>query len=203
MIKPTCPECGRDVHPYPAATRGIRRCHSCAAKESWRKGEHAHITGRALSRLQILGRPCTVRDMSDAEAAWVGAMIEGEGNFVHQPAGKNGRLSHGAEVLVHNTEVETVATCLRLVGDGTINVVLPRAHRMATMPLWRWRTAKHRSMRKLLPQIIPFLTGKREAACLYLSLLEHETELLDAADIVYEVANGGVKLIKSRMEERE
>jgi hypothetical protein len=34
-------------------------------------------------------------------------------------------------------------------------------------------------------------------------LVSHETELLDAADIVYEVANGGVKCIKSQHEERQ
>ncbi len=33
-------------------------------------------------------------------------------------------------------------------------------------------------------------------------LVSHEAEMLDAADIVYEVANGGVKLIKSQHEER-
>lgn len=161
------------------------------------------MTGRTMSQIRLASSRCTVRDMSEAEAAWVGAMIEGEGNLVHLDPRKNGRLSHGVEVVVHNTEVETIATCLRLVGDGTINVVLPQTHRMATMPLWRWRTAKHESMKKILPQIIPFLTGKQERAQQLLGLLDRETEMVDVADVVYSVEDGGVKLIKSGREERE
>jgi ABC-type sugar transport system ATPase subunit len=54
-----------------------------------------------------------------------------------------------------------------------------------------------------LPALGQLLRELSQRLDLQFILVSHETELLDAADVVYEVANGGVKLIKDRMEERE
>ena len=54
-----------------------------------------------------------------------------------------------------------------------------------------------------LPALGQLLRELSDRLSMQFVLVSHETELLDAADIVYEVANGGVKLIKSQHEERE
>lgn len=190
-----CFDCNCVIALYPASTRGTRRCHSCAAKAMRRTGSHDHLRGALLSRLQIQSHPSTVRQMIPAAAAWIGAMIEGEGNFSEYPPGKQGRTFPGAGVTIHNTSVETIATCLRLVGDGRVSVVFPKE--TPRRPLWRWYTAKHLSMYALLPQIIPFLTSKQERAQRILK------ELQDAADVVVEVQRDGtVELLKDMNEER-
>lgn len=69
-----------------------------------------------------------------------------------------------------NSEVETTATLLRLVGDG--HVVMqdnPALHPTgypirANKVLWVWSLTSIAGLRDLLPQIIPYLTGKRERA---------------------------------------
>lgn len=68
-----------------------------------------------------------------------------------------------------STEVETTATLLRLVGDG--HVVMQDSEWLtrnqvvkARRPAWKWTLSTQRGLADLLPQIIPYLTGKRERA---------------------------------------
>lgn len=54
-----------------------------------------------------------------------------------------------------------------------------------------------------LPALGQLLRELSDRLSMQFILVSHETELLDAADVVYSVENGGVKLIKSQHEERE
>ncbi len=94
--------------------------------------------------------------MTATEAAWVGAMIEGEGGVYCYK-------KHGAQpsVQVCNTEVETIATILRLVGDGNVSV---QKKVRPYKDLWQWSLSAVNSVADLLPQVTPYLTGKRERA---------------------------------------
>ena len=113
-----------------------RQCasHAMRCRACWRRAQ------LAPSRVKVLTPPA---------AAWVGAMIEGEGSIWPCPN-------------VSNTEVETIATLLRLVGDGCVSYSLP--NKLGKRAVWRWQLYRKRSIIALLPQVIPYLTGKRALA---------------------------------------
>ncbi len=95
----------------------------------------------------------TVRQLSSPEAAWLGAMVEGEGSICLR--GRRPRY-----IAVYSSEVETVATCLRLAGDGTVIYDGEPSSAIGRKPMWRWHLAKINSLFELLPQLIPYLTSK-------------------------------------------
>ncbi|KKN84431.1 hypothetical protein LCGC14_0288930 [marine sediment metagenome] len=132
----------------------------------------------------------TVRTMSDVEAAWVGAMIEGEGSIRLR-----GRLKPGVWVPIgahtrdrlddvdqispmgvdfYSTDVETIATMLRLTGCGTVYYREPRpdyvspngAQAFAKKPSWQWVVQYKELVRGICAQIQPYLTSKRDLAML-------------------------------------
>lgn len=128
-----------------------------------RKGQkHSEVSKQRMSaahkgKCSTPALPASIREMSLTEAAWVGAMIEGEGSV-----GCTGRRRQPVEVRVFNTEVETIATCLRLTGGGS--VYLHKERRARRKNCWTWAVQRIEDLRVLLPQIIPFLTGKQERA---------------------------------------
>lgn len=65
-------------------------------------------------------------------------------------------------VTVGNTEVETIATILRLVGAGRITT--QKRNPLGTKRIRQWVLRKRSDVNTLLPQIIPYLTGKQERA---------------------------------------
>ena len=105
----------------------------------------------------------TVRELSTVEAAWLGAMVEGEGSigWVNSNQYKGGRLTPYLSLV--NTSVEVISTMLRLVGDG--NISLDAVHgRNGHRPVWGYKINKQNSLRSVLPQLIPFLADKKERA---------------------------------------
>jgi hypothetical protein len=101
-------------------------------------------------------------------------MLEGEGNFnvceVRSPTARTG-LHKKFAVRSSSTEIETIATVLRLVGDGGVSTYqspLPK-HKRA----WNWEMQNRLGIIDLIPQIIPYLTSKREIAeAMYAELIE-------------------------------
>lgn len=88
----------------------------------------------------------------------MGAMLEGEGCFLlRYPDDKHPTALRGG-LRCASTDIETIATLLRLVGDGNVGFHRPApAH---YKDVWWWDLAKQRSLLALLPQIMPFLTSK-------------------------------------------
>ncbi len=139
-----CLDCSTPVYPE------SKRCQSCALHYRYRMG-------LGPSRL----RASLVRQMTSVEAAWVGAMLEGEGSIA-LPYGSN-RIGI---VTIYNTEVETIATCLRLVGDGGVQFRRPRPSPKydSKKPQWMWVLSGQLPIRDFLRQVVPYLTGKRDRA---------------------------------------
>ena len=139
----SCVDCQTEISPQ------AKRCLSCRSKNYWDTGA---LRGRPI-------KPSQVRTLSPVEAAWVGAMVEGEGCIriltTSARGHKQGRMD------VTNTEVETNATILRLVGDGGVHHDMGAGRNKR---VWRWGLASKLSVISLLKQIIPYLTGKREKA---------------------------------------
>ena len=86
------------------------RCGECrAANAEYRREQRARIRGWAGRY-----RPAQLRDMTEAEAAYVGAMIDGEGTVYFHPNG-------GIKVQFVNTNVEYVSAFLRATGVGRVH----------------------------------------------------------------------------------
>ena len=100
-------------------------------------------------------KPRKVRTLSDVEAAWVGAMIDGEGS-IYRCVGRSPYRMDFA-----NTEVELVATMLRLVGSGCVGYVNGkpserRAFIKHIKDAWRWYLYPINDIAALLEQIAPY-----------------------------------------------
>ena len=102
-------------------------------------------------------KPSLVHTMTPAEAAWVGAMLEGEGSVLRSPK------DNSIQVTIYNTEVETMATLLRFIGDGKVymQALTPR-HKKG--PVWFYSLAKQAAVVDLLQQVECWLTGKKDKA---------------------------------------
>lgn len=131
-----CRKCGAEL-----SKAKYQLCRSCYLTSDLPKRIAAHNRGRT--------KPSQVRQMTPCEVAWVGALVEGEGSIeVNRPF-----------VSVASTEVETLSTLIRFVGAGAL--VMQKG---VNRPCWVWRLYRRASVRDLLRQIFPWLTGKREKA---------------------------------------
>ena len=172
-------------------------CIDCGHPKKSRNGERCRPCGYLLigrsNRERAWRAPSIVKSLTQAAAAWVGAMIEGEGSVF---VGIDNRGYEDIDLHVYNSDVETIATMLRLVGDGNVYY---RGSRLSskwpgsgTKPQWAWSLQKKPSVRALLPQIIPFLTGKQDRARLALACLTpmaggtcHPTHFEGPPDLVH------------------
>lgn len=151
-----CIDCGSETK-----GRG-KRCRSCAMRLE-RANEKAEGRHYQLGVQHPGGRKdSTVREILPVEAAWLGAMIEGEGSIGWVRAqNANGRLTPYISLV--NTSVEVIATMLRVTGDG--NISLDSIHgRNGHKPVWAYKLSKQNSLHALLPQLIPYLADKKERA---------------------------------------
>jgi hypothetical protein len=131
-----------------------------------------------------------VRNLTTEEAAWMGALVGGEGSIslrarvdgkwlvlgvnTFQRLDKADRIT-ARQVNVYSSEPEIMSACLRLVGAGEVyyrpprpDYVSPRGRRaFASKDMWEWRLAYKDLVTKFLAQIRPYLTGlKRDLAAL-------------------------------------
>lgn len=153
----TCNTCGSDTK-----GRGDN-CRSCAMRAE-RAREKAEGISYQLGIQHPQGRKeSTVRELLPVEAAWLGAMVEGEGSigWVKSNPTLGARLNPYLSLV--NTSVEVISTMLRLVGEGNIN--LDGVHgRNGHQPVWGYRVTKQKSLQSLLPQLLPYLADKKERA---------------------------------------
>ena len=98
--------------------------------------------------------PATVRELSEAQAAWIGAIIEGEGCIALRTTDPRAPI---CEIRVGNTDVEVIATCLRFVGAGTVHI-----QQGVNRPVWCWKVSRTLDVLCLAEQIIPWMTTKGE-----------------------------------------
>lgn len=126
-----CDVCRSPVH-YKSRTF---KCHKCARK---------------LGK-QPLGKLTTVRNLTECQSAWVGAMIEGEGSVTQV------KDSNRIKISVYNTDVEIISTLLRFVGEGRISVDKRSSKNKLC---WHWSMHKKISIVKLAKQITPWMTFK-------------------------------------------
>lgn len=100
--------------------------------------------------------------MTAEEAAWVGALIEGDGCIYWC---KDRRRSTGYwGICVGTAEVETVATLLRLTGVGRVHLHIDKRPRYKTvpMPTWFWQVTRQVDTAALAARILPYLADDRK-----------------------------------------
>ncbi len=100
-------------------------------------------------------KPSRVRQLSIAEAAWVGAMIEAEGTVWALR-----KTTRCVGISVGNTDVEIISTLLRFVGDGRVKMHAPGAGDLGRKTAWFWELTHDAAIRALAPQITPWMTVK-------------------------------------------
>lgn len=102
-------------------------------------------------------KPSSLREMSEVDAAWIGAMVEGEGCITNTPS----NYTFPYRLVVCSTSVETIATLLRLTAVGTIHT---RPSKPGYKSLWVWSVDRQNDIRALLRYISPYLTDKQDLA---------------------------------------
>jgi hypothetical protein len=89
-----------------------------------------------------------VKQMTDAEAAWVGAFIDAEGWV---------SLRDGCwNILVGNTEVEHISALLRATGTGGVISRIPPASNLGHKRMYLWSILQDAAARELARQIAPY-----------------------------------------------
>ena len=80
----------------------------------------------------------------------------------------------GAAVQIGSTEVETVATCLRLTQAGSV-MFAPQKNDQK--PMWNWYLGRINDVYVFLQQVLPYLTGKHDRARRALRIIEETKNL--------------------------
>ena len=106
----------------------------------------------------------TARILSPPEAAWVGALIEGEGALTS--IGPNAYGVRYPTIQVANTDIEIIATLLRLTGVGRVCMDGMRGRRRPAhhKQQWRWAVQRHVDVQHLIEQIAPYCWKVRRGA---------------------------------------
>ena len=141
-----CPDCLQQT------SAPGRRCLSCRSRKVWQDG-------RPIKLHQVRRG----RDLTEIEAAWLGAMVEGEGSVIWRKSATCRRRSQ-AVLQVCNSDVEVIATCLRLAGTGCVYLRTMTKQPPHWKPVWFWLVSAQRDIVYLLSRIHPYLTSKQERA---------------------------------------
>ena len=106
-------------------------------------GKNADGTGRD----SLLSR---VRTMSGIEAAWVGAILDGEGCLVKDLREDRNYMRW----TVGNTEPELISTLLRATGVGT--VLSPKQKKSHHRPFFVWNVSRRNEVLDIARQCVPY-----------------------------------------------
>lgn len=100
--------------------------------------------------------PALTRNLTDVEAAWLGAMLDAEGTIY-----RNGAT--WAMVFL-NSEVEYISAFLRLTGQGKVYYRAPRPP--GKLVLWEWRTGRSIEVAILCQRLAPWSLKARRVPAL-------------------------------------
>ena len=94
----------------------------------------------------------SLRLMSEVEAAYVGALVDGEGCIRNQDVHSRGG-GRSVSVVVGNTELELISALLRITGIGVVCKDKPQLGRL---PFWRWGVYAIEDTKSLLRRIAAY-----------------------------------------------
>src|SRR3990167_2254942 len=99
--------------------------------------------------------PSSLREMTEVEAAWVGATIEAEGTISRRT-----QKPQIIEIRVGSSSVETIATLLRLRGVGTVYLHSSAASPLTKKTIWDWVVFRKLDSLALISAVSPYLVEK-------------------------------------------
>ena len=159
-----CRQCGRTLHIGPNATCK-KFCSSQCYRSWWREQSFTGATQEERIRRQLGEAPSF--ELSDVQASWLAATIDGEGSVgIHrQYSNDRAGFKYKAVVSVNNTDMAFLEQVKKLV-EGFVHV-----KKNPTQPHHKkcWAVQiKHRATAPLLEQVKPYLIIKRKQADLVL-----------------------------------
>ena len=105
--------------------------------------------------------PCSARQMTAVEAAWLAGFVDGEGSIAEGDC-KSGAYK-GWFISVPNTCRASLVRCRSYAGTGSIrNKGKPK--KKSHKPQWVWRLSAQRDVADICRQLLPYLIIKRKAA---------------------------------------
>jgi hypothetical protein len=143
-----------------------------AVKESNEKGKDvsAEVLATMLALPKSLknrgrgSRAVDCRQMTEAESAWLAGVIDGEGSIflskVTHPAYRRG-FFYRPQMMVSNSNRPFLVKVMEIIGEGTVH--LAKRGRGGWKTRWEYQGTAG-VMRKIIPQIIPYLIVKRAQA---------------------------------------
>ena len=84
--------------------------------------------------------PSRLRNVSEVEAAYLGALLDGEGCITNTSGGHR-------QLRVGNTDLELISACLRATGIGNVSLQKPRE--LQKLNLWRWEVGRAQEVEDL------------------------------------------------------
>ncbi len=96
--------------------------------------------------------PCSVREMTEPERAWVGAMVEAEGSVTERPT-KSHHTYRDWVLQLANTDFEITSALLRTTGVGHVYWAEPPT---GTRPQLHWRVNRKLDLLDLQRQLAPY-----------------------------------------------
>ena len=113
-----------------------------------------------------------VSNLRETERAWLAGIIDGEGS-IHitktiERRNKSGFAFH-PQLSITNTNVAILSNVKRIAASGSICRSISSSH-----PAWKDKysyTANSKTIRTILPEVLPYLIGKRKQALLLLKFL--------------------------------
>lgn len=108
--------------------------------------------------------PSRVRSMSEAEAAWVAGLLEGEGCFTGHKSIKE--PSKHYRIAVCMTDVDVLEMLAEITGAGSVRAVretVALAERLGKKPLYAWHSHRILDVRDICLQIYPWMGVRRKS----------------------------------------
>ena len=86
------------------------------------------------------------REPSEAECAYIGAMLDGEGNTPRRRAGYG-------QLIIDNSDHRIIDRLVTYTGIGKVYTYQPTN---GTRPMFKWQVSKHADLLRLLPLLTPW-----------------------------------------------
>lgn len=108
-------------------------------------------------------KPPTIRDMQEADIAWLGGLLEGEGSFLTWKEKREGTRTRPNVVRIQmgSTDRDVLERAAAVTGLGRVRAVAPQHNKLGGKPFWVWSVQAKADVRKLTQRLLPWLGERR------------------------------------------
>ena len=135
---------------------GRRRCITCRRERDVRYRQRTNKGTRLQGPVKFsFPAPLSLRNMSEAELAWVAGWLEGEGCFQVQRASNY----IYPKILAASTDLDTLEHVLKITGVGRITY--RKKEKSHHKDCWTWQVTRHHDAAALLRLLEPRMMSRR------------------------------------------